>query len=163
MNDLVLDWETYRQNRSTRDNRLVRWTQGFLIFILTTLSLTSASIQEYLVGNLDALLGSDIVISQYQPLKADLRLELEALASTVSETSVLPVSLTSKDRWQRVQLKLVDSSYPVQGELTKSLQAGGVAEPAPEGPGIGEIWVDSREMANLLLSLGETIRIADRT
>lgn len=163
MNDTVLAWETYRQNMSTRDNRLVRWTQGFLIFFLTTLSLTSASVQEYLAGNLEALLGSDIVISQYQPLEMRQRIELDALANTVSETSVLPISLTSKGEWQRVQLKLVDSAYPVQGELTKSLQPGGIAEPTRKGPGVGEIWVDSRVMARLNLRLGETIRIADKS
>ena len=161
MSDLVLACETYRQNRPERDHRLVRWTQGFLVFFLTTLSLTSASVQEYLAGNLDTLLGSDIVISQYRPLETHQRLELDALAHTVSETRVLPISLTHEGKWQRVQLKLVDGAYPVQGELTKSLKPGGVAEPARSGPGIGEIWVDSRVMAHLELSLGETIRMAD--
>ncbi len=161
MRDMTLAWQTYRQNKNSRDNRLVRWTQGFLIFFLTTLTLTSASVQDYLVGNMQALLGSDMVVAQYQPLETSERLQLDALADIVSETSVLPISLTRGGAWQRVQLKLVDSAYPVQGELTKSFTLGAIAEPTKMGPGIGEIWVDSRVIANLVLTVGDKVQVGE--
>ncbi|MEX0297850.1 MAG: ABC transporter permease, partial [Kordiimonas sp.] len=161
MKDFILAWQTYQQNKKGRDNRLVRWTQAFLVFFLTTLTLTSASVQTYLQGNLKALLGSDMVIAQYQKLADNQKAELSGLVDVVSETSVMPIALTSKEEWQRVQLKTVDDAYPVQGELTKSTELGGIAEPVANGPKFGEIWVDSRVIARLGLSVGETVSIAN--
>lgn len=161
MRDLAFAIATFTQNNASRDNRLVFWTQGFLIFLLTTLTLTSASIQDYLTGNLEALLGSDMVISQYQPLDAAHKAKLYENASVFSETIVLPISLTREGLWQRVQLKLVDQAYPVQGSLTKSSFVGGVAVPVGQGPEIGEIWVGSRVAASLGAIVGERVKIGD--
>jgi len=159
--DLTLALETYQYHKAGRDNRLLQLTQGFLIFFLTTLTLVSASVQNYLQDNLKALLGSDMVIAQYKRLEPLERIGLQSFTDTVSETSILPIALTSNGAWQRVQLKLVDSTYPVQGQLTKSLSLGGIAAPTKGGPGVGEIWVDSRIMVRLKLNIGEKVRIAD--
>lgn len=160
MNDFILAWQTYRQNKNDRDNRLVRWTQGLLIFFLLTLTLTSASVQTYLLGNLEALLGSDMVIVQFQPLNTSQWDHLSGVADSVSETSVQPVALTRGDEWQRVQLKLVDDNYPVQGELKTSQTPGGTSESVKKGPGVDEVWVDSRVVTALGTHVGDSVSVA---
>ncbi|MCH9692301.1 MAG: permease [Gammaproteobacteria bacterium] len=161
MNGFFLAAASFNQYRHNLDNRLALFTQGILIFFLMTFSLTSASIQDYLRGNLEALLGSDLVISRYQPLSLQQRKELKSHVNTVSETRILPISLTYQKAWERVQLKLVDQYYPVQGTLQKSLSVGGVTESSQIAPAIGEIWVDTRVAARLNVSVGDKIKIAN--
>ena len=60
-----------------------------------------------------------------------------------------------------VSVKAVSDSYPLRGELTFSAEPFGKVQPATVGPGVGEVWLDSRLFALLDLSTGDTVQIGD--
>ena len=159
MKIVKLAFGNFLKQATQRDHRLVFFTQAVLTFFLVTLTLTSASIQTYLQTNMESLLGSDMVISQYQPLTPLEQTAINEFSDLVSETSVVPINLTHNQQWRRVQLKLVDHHYPVQGQLKKSLTRGGPSETTGAIPQLGYIWVDTRLAANLGLGIGDKVKI----
>ena len=117
------------------DGRISMATQTALLFFLLTLTLTSASIQSYLADNLDQMLGSDMVIESHSPLNEGDKAAFKSLAAGLSVTQLADITLTHQDEWARVQLKLVDDAYPLQGDL-QIRHAGSQAarsQPRPEG------------------------------
>ena len=156
---LSLAFDFFKAELGCSDQRLQRWTQLVLLFFLLTLALTSHSIQRHLDNNLENLLGADISITSYQPLTADALSLIDAESETVANLKLMDVTLTKDERWERVQLKVVGANYPLQGELMVSPDVGSIAEPRNAGPVAGEIWVDSRVMSQLALTIGDSLSL----
>jgi predicted lysophospholipase L1 biosynthesis ABC-type transport system permease subunit len=148
-----------RHDLKGSDGRISLFTQLILLFFLLTLSLTSASIQQYLEDNLNNLLGADMVLSGYRPLSSEQENTLKALSKGVVLTQQIPMVVTYQDAWQKVQVKLVNSSYPLQGQLRISRTREGVGEAHNEGPKEGEIWIGPRLAASLSLNIGDQLLI----
>jgi predicted lysophospholipase L1 biosynthesis ABC-type transport system permease subunit len=141
------------------DGRISMATQTALLFFLMTLTLTSASIQSYLADNLDQMLGSDLVIESHSQLTDGDEAAFRSLAAGVSVTQLADITLTHKDEWARVQLKLVDDAYPLQGNLQIGDTPVDTQRAVSRGPGTGEIWMDSRLAIKLGTQVGEIINI----
>lgn len=141
------------------DGRISMATQTALLFFLMTLTLTSASIQSYLADNLDQMLGSDLVIESHSQLTEGDEAAFRSLAAGVSVTQLADITLTHKDKWARVQLKLVDDAYPLQGNLQIGDTPVDTQRAVNRGPGTGEIWMDSRLAIKLGTQVGEIINI----
>ncbi|MFS1524606.1 ABC transporter permease [Microbulbifer sp. 2304DJ12-6] len=157
-----LAWNSFWRENSNSDSRLILTTQFLLIFFLLTLTLTSASVQHYLHDNLQNLLGSDMVISRYQPLSKTDKHWLEHQARKVSETQLFDITLTHGQRWERVQLKVVDNRYPVQGQLEIGLTPTAQHHSVEHGPKAGELWVGPRLFTKLGLELGQSVTVGKR-
>ena len=61
---LQLAWHYFQQEYSQPHQKLLRWVQAILMIFIVTLTLSSHSIQQYLQGNLQNLLGADAVLTQ---------------------------------------------------------------------------------------------------
>ena len=143
------------------DARLYLLIQWVLITFLLTLTLVSDSIQTHLQQNLKNLLGSDVVVTRYQPLNADQLAQLKDYSDTLSSTQVQTITLANKGQYQAAQLKLVDDHYPVQGTLSTGVSVDGAHVSSPRGPGIGEIWLDSRLHTALGIRMGDSLNLGD--
>jgi putative ABC transport system permease protein len=148
-------WRDLREG----DGRISMATQTALLGFLMTLTLTSASIQRYLADNLDQMLGSDLVVESHAPMKSDDEVALRALALRLSVTQLSDITLTHKDEWARVQLKLVDDLYPVQGNLQVGDTPVAKQRAVNQGPSGGEIWLDSRLAIKLRTQVGDIVTI----
>lgn len=159
MSKLKLTLENSVRSLQDADGRISFATQTVLLFFLLTLTLASASIQRYLADNLDQMLGSDLVVETHTPWKADDELRIRSLAQRVSVTQLTDITLTHREAWARVRLKLVDEAYPLQG----SLQVGDTPLDPPratgEGPREGEIWLDPRLAVQLRAQAGDSLRV----
>ncbi len=162
MMKLSLVFENIALNLRGGDGRVSMLTQTTLLFFLLTLTLTSTSIQRYLTENLDQMLGSDMVLESHSPLDDVTQKSLSELVDNVSRTRLMGITLTFKDRWERVQLKLVDSAYPLQGELTVGETQASPPLPAEKGPIIGEIWLGPRLATKLGARVGDTLTLGGR-
>ena len=154
--------ENVRHDLKGADGKLAILTQAVLIFFLLTLSLTIASIQTYLTQNLSVMLGADLVVEQHGSITQEQESQLRALASGLSKTALMSVTLTHGSKWERVQLKLVDQSYPLQGTLMIGSSPASVHTPADHGPAAGELWLGPRLAAKLEARVGDKISIADQ-
>lgn len=161
MTRLRLILENSWRDLQSGDGRISLATQATLLFFLLTLTLTSASIQRYLAGNLDQMLGSDLVVESHAPLTSEQQTELRSLAQRVSITLLNDITLTHEDAWARIKLKRVDFAYPLQGSL--ALGESPVAEQrnVTKGPPVGEIWLDSRLATQLQTRIGDMIAIGN--
>lgn len=161
MNSLSLILENTLRGFASSDGRISLATQTTLLFFLLTLTLTSASIQSYLSGNLDQMLGSDLVVESRALLQTSEEARLRALADRVSVTQLSELTITHQQRWERIQLKLVDDMYPLQGDVQIGKAPAGEQNAARKGPEIGEIWLESRLATQLNVKVGDSISIGD--
>lgn len=162
MTKLKLIMENAAQSLRSGDGRISLLTQTSLLFFLLTLTLTSTSIQRYLAANLDQMLGSDLVLESHMPLDTETETPISALAGGISRTELMDITLTFRERWEHVQLKLVDDAYPLQGELKTGASPAATSEPATQGPREGEIWLGSRLATKLGAQVGETLTLGGR-
>lgn len=152
--------ENARYDLKASDGKLAILTQTTLLFFLLTLSLTSASIQQYLAQNLSQMLGSDLVLEQHGTLTADQEALIRTRVPKVSKTELIGITLTHGSNWERVQLKQVDTAYPLQGTLMIGSSPAAEQQIATSGPGIGEIWLGPRLATKLNASVGNRINLA---
>ena len=161
MNRLGLALENCWRDLKEGDGRISMATQTALLVFLLTLTLTSASIQAYLFDNLNQMLGSDLVVESHDPLKNDNEVALRSLAPSLSITQLRDITLTHKDEWARVRLKLIDDAYPLEGDLQVGDTPVATQRQVRKGPRVGEIWLESRLATKLRTQVGETIAIGD--
>lgn len=159
MNRLRLILGNSLRDLAGSDGRISLATQTTLLFFLLTLTLTSASIQNYLAANLDQMLGSDLVIESHTPLSPDAQTRLGDLSAGVSVTQLSDITLTHRQKWARAQLKLVDDAYPLQGDLRIGATPVSRQMPVRSGPKPGEIWLDSRLATQLQAHVGDVMLI----
>lgn len=159
MNRFKLILENSWRNLRGGDGRISMATQTALLFFLLTLTLTSASIQSYLADNLDQMLGSDLVVESHSPLTGSDEAAFRSLAGGLSVTQLTDITLTHKDEWARVQLKLVDDAYPLQGNLQIGDTPVATQRVVSRGPKVGEIWIDSRLATKLGTQVGDILTI----
>lgn len=158
-----LAWHYFYQEYSQSHQRLLRWVQAILMIFIVTLTLSSNSIQDYLQNNLQNLLGADAVLTQKDKLSSEHRTSLENLSESVVSTLQINVTLTFNGKWQNAKLKAIGDDYPLQGQLLTSSSLQSPETVTNGGPIAGNIWLDSRLLASLTLSIGDLIQLADQT
>ncbi|MFT5755816.1 MAG: putative ABC transport system permease protein [Alteromonadaceae bacterium] len=159
---LPLAWHYFRQEYSQSHQRLLRWVQALLMIFIVTLTLSSNTIQDYLQNNLQNLLGADAVLTQKAKLTTKQLRSLENLSERIVNTLQINTTLTFNGKWQSSKLKAVGDDYPLQGELLTSTSLQSPATVTIGGPIAGNIWLDSRLLASLMLSIGDTIKLGEQ-
>ena len=159
---IQLAWHYFQQEYQQSHQKLLRWTQATLMIFIVTLTLSSQSVQHYLLDNLQNLLGADAVLVQKDGLTHSQLLSLADLSDRVVNTLQIDVTITFNDKWQRAKLKAVGSDYPLQGELLTAASLGAPGVITSGGPLAGNIWLDSRLFASLGLSIHDKIYIGDQ-
>jgi len=162
INHLQFAWHYFKQEYRQPHQKLLRWVQAILMIFIVTLTLSSNSIQDYLQNNLNNLLGADAVLTQKDNLTSKQLISIEKFSEKVVKTLQINTTLTFKGKWQSTKLKAVGSDYPLQGELLTSLSLQSPVITTSGGPETGNIWLDSRLLASLGLSIGESIEVAEQ-
>ena len=159
---MQLAWYYFTQEYRQPHQRLLRWVQATLMVFIVTLSLSSNTIQQYLQGNLQNLLGADAVLTQKNKLTTDQFTSLTNSSDNIVKTMQISATLTFNDKWQRSKLKAVGPDYPLQGKLLTSSSLQSPPTVTIGGPTVGSIWLDSRLFASLTISIGDAINIGEQ-
>ncbi len=159
MSMLSISYSNFKNDAQSSDGKLVLFTQVVLIFFLMTLSLTSASIQNFLNDNLNNLLGSDMVIVGNTPLTDINETTLESTAIAVSKTQLIPLVVTKDGIYQKAQVKLVGDTYPLQGSVKIAYSKTADQTTVFSGPKAGEVWIGPRLSTKLSANVGDRINI----
>ena len=159
---MQLAWYYFTQEYRQPHQQLLRWVQCILMVFIVTLSLASNTIQQYLQGNLQNLLGADAVFTQKDKLTKAQFTTLTNFSDNVVKTVQINATLTFKGKWQRSKLKAVGSDYPLQGKLLTSRTLQSPATSTKGGPKAGNIWLDSRLFSSLAISIGDIINIGEQ-
>jgi putative ABC transport system permease protein len=162
MHHMQLAWHCTQQEYHQSHQKLLRWVQATLMVFIVTLTLSSSTIQDYLQGNLQNLLGADAVVTQKDTLTTKQRKALANFSEKVVNTLQIDATLTFNGKWQRSKLKAVAGDYPLQGQLITTTSPGSPTTATNGGPIAGNIWLDSRLISSLTLSIGDVINIGEQ-
>lgn len=135
---------------------------GFCGFL--TLQSLKASISKQLESQAEALLGGDIGISTQQPLQSAEWERLRSALGPVRGESIaveFPSMAASRSQARLVQVKAVDASFPLRGEL--KLQRRGMVTPSLMHRFNTRMWawVEPELLVQLKLSIGDTVRVGN--
>ncbi|MCZ6668759.1 MAG: FtsX-like permease family protein [Gammaproteobacteria bacterium] len=101
------------------------------------------------------LLAADLVVISNHPFIDDYAREASRIGLQVSTTISLTTAIFIDDDAQLVELKAVDRSYPLRGQLERAADLVGHRTKVNQGPAAGEVWLDSK----LFSLLGDTLTI----
>lgn len=160
---LQLAWHYFVQEYRQPHQQLLRWVQGTLMVFIVTLSLSSNTIQQYLQGNLQNLLGADAVLTQKDELTTKQFASLSSYSEGLVTTMQVNATLTFEGKLQSLKLKAVGNDYPLQGDLLTSTSLKNSAIATKGGPAVGNIWLDSRLFSSLGVSIGDSIELGEHT
>ncbi len=148
------------------------WRSGELYLLTAALVLTVAAItgvgfftdriEQAMQRQGGELIAADLVLDGSAPIPDALEQQAQSLGLETARTLEFPSVVLSADGPQLVQVKAVDTAYPLRGELRVQADHAAPAERAAQGPPPGELWLEPR-LLHLLdarpgdeLGLGET-------
>ncbi|AIR90263.1 ABC transporter permease [Pseudomonas cremoricolorata] len=107
-------------------------------------------------------LGADLVLQGTSPAHAEQLQRGRELGLASAHLVEFSSVVAADDGIQLSSVKAVDAAYPLRGEL-RSAPAPYAPETAGGGPAAGEAWVESRLLAALDLSIGDSIDVGKKT
>ena len=142
---------------------------GELSVLLLALAVAVLSLTA--VGFFTSRISQGVRAQAAEVLAADLRLESpdvfpEALFAEAAHRGLksaklleFPTAIFNGDASQLAALNAVTADYPLRGHVRIADAAFGLARATDKVPGVGDVWVDSRIIAQLHVALGGMLRI----
>ena len=162
MNWLRTAYENAVSDGRSSDGRLVIMIQIALIFFLSALALTGASVQAYLDDNLDQMLGADMSLSGPRALSDVEQARITDGSDGVASLQLVTLAISHGQNTQPVQIKVADDKYPLRGrlEIGSGFDQSALRQ-VTNGPGEGEIWLGPRAARKLNAEVGDRVSIGD--
>lgn len=150
------------------------WKSGELGILLIALTVAVGALTG--VGFLVNRISQSVALQANEVLAADLRLESGSAAlpqefadeaerrglRTARSTSVLSVVFRD-DRNQLANVRAVGEGYPLRGTVGVSKEPFGTPVAVGRGPARGEVWPDSKLLAALDVTVGDTVSVGAAT
>jgi len=130
--------------------------------VVSGISAFATRLQSALEQESHRFLAADRVVSSGQEIAQSQWHMAEELGLQQARTLQFPtMAWAGEEQMALVSVKAVSENYPLRGELTFSTQPFGKVRGAVVGPGVGEVWLDSRLFALLDVKLGDRVQIGD--
>lgn len=126
---------------------------------MTAVGFFTDRIQRALVEQGVELLGADLVLASSAPARPELVKEAQRLRLTTAATLSFPSVVLAGEQPQMVDVKAVDSGYPLRGALRTAPAADAPEQATRAIPAPGEVWVEPRLLALLGLAPGDHFRL----
>lgn len=114
------------------------------ITIITASQLFTDKISRLLDRQASELLAADAVVLSSAPINTLFFKTAEQYQLKTAKTISLRTAVFVKDNLQLIELKAVDSRYPLRGYLETQTELASKPVQALTGPNIGELWVDQQ-------------------
>ena len=125
------------------------------VAIVNTSQLITQRISLLLDRQASELLAADLVVVSGNSFSDEYVRQAVEIGLQVSHTTSLRTAVFIRDDIQLVELKAVDSHYPLRGHLEKAVELASQKSRVQTGPEIGEVWLDSK----LLTLLGSDVEL----
>ena len=119
----------------------------------TALKFSNAQIQNAVALQAAEMLAGDLVLSGSAPLAQSWKNQASQLQLKQSEVTMFGSMAHTSDQFVMVNVKAVDGSFPLRGELR--------LQPAARRIQSGEVWLSQRAMDLLQVKIGDALHIAD--
>ncbi|MFM8454467.1 MAG: hypothetical protein ACKOAD_05855, partial [Gammaproteobacteria bacterium] len=125
--------------------------QLVLLFVKNALYLWDAQLNQ----QKNTWLGGDLVLNSPDPWQEKILNYLRQNNFNYSQAVIYPGTVLNQDKFSLVEVKAVDSNYPLMGELI--LENIKKSERTQKIPKSGEVWIEPRLAQQLNLKLGDTL------
>ncbi|XBD35951.1 FtsX-like permease family protein [Acinetobacter thermotolerans] len=119
----------------------------------TALKFSNEQIQNAVALQAAEMLAGDLQLSNNEPIEDRWRDKADQLGLQQSEVTVFGSMAHTHDEFVMVNVKAIDSAFPLRGELR--------VKPAAKQIQPGQIWLSQRAMDLLKVKVGEQVNIAD--
>ena len=119
----------------------------------TALKFSNEQVQQAVALQAAKMQAADLVLSDNDPITSDWKKQAKDLNLKQSEVTVFGSMASTNDQFVMVNVKAIDSSFPLRGELRVQPQAAQIKS--------GEVWLSQRAMDLLKVKVGESLNIAD--
>lgn len=119
----------------------------------TALKFSNEQVQQAVALQAAKMQAADLVLSDNDPIASDWKKQAKDLNLKQSEVTVFGSMASTNDQFVMVNVKAIDSSFPLRGELRVQPQAAQIKS--------GEVWLSQRAMDLLKVKVGESLNIAD--
>jgi putative ABC transport system permease protein len=151
------------------------WRSGELRFLLLALVVAVAALSAVgffadrmnraLQRDAAQLLGADLVVRSDYPVRDAWQRDAARRGLALADTVIFPTMATTSSSGQEdtrlVALKAVSSAYPLRGSLT--LVRNGRSETVHGAPDAGTAWVDPSFLSARNLSVGEALKLGEKS
>ncbi|WP_333831067.1 ABC transporter permease [Acinetobacter schindleri] len=119
----------------------------------TALKFSNEQTQNAVALQAAEMLAGDLLLSNNEPIEDAWREKADQLGLQQSEVTVFGSMAHTNDEFVMVNVKAIDSSFPLRGELR--------VKPEAKQLKPGEIWLSQRAMDLLKVKVGDQVNIAD--
>ncbi|SPL70212.1 ABC transporter permease [Acinetobacter stercoris] len=121
----------------------------------TALKFSNDQVQHAVELQAAKMLAADLVLSDQQPIQQNWKIQAQRLNLEQSEVTMFGSMAHTNDQFVMVNVKAIDSAFPLRGELT--------VQPMAKQIKSGEVWLSQRAMDLLHVNIRDDIKIADGT
>ena len=157
MRSLRLAGRLLRQDLASGELRLLGLALVLAVAAASAVSFFSDRVQQALSQQGASLMAADLAIEYGEALPENLVADATARGLRSSRWLTFPSVIFNGKRPVLVQVKGVDTAYPLRGTLRVRTSADGPAEPRTGPPPAGQVWVEPRLLALLNRQLGDSV------
>ena len=162
-----LGWRTLWRDFRSGELRLLILAVTLAVAALTAVGFFADRLKGGLQRDAKQLLGGDAVVSSDQPTPAAFAAKAKSLGLEVVNTLGFPTmgraAESAGGASKLVALKVVETNYPLRGNLRVSDQPDGLEAKTSAIPKPGEAWVDAGLLDALNLKMGDDLLLGDAT
>lgn len=147
--------------RDWRDPDLRILTFAILIAVaaVSAVSFFTDRIQQLINLQAAELLAADLKITSPDPLPDRFLQKAEDMSLNTAQFMTFPTVALHQGRTTLAQVKAVNAGYPLRGQLTVAQRAFGPETTTTAVPPLGKIWVETRLLNELKLTVGNHLNI----
>ena len=161
----ALAWRQTLRDFRAGELRLLAVAVMLAVAALTAVGFFADRLGNGLQRDARQLLGGDAVVSSDRPTPQAFIEQARSLGLKTSTAISFPTMGRAEDARggasKLVALKVVDTAYPLRGQLTVSVSSDAPGARTREVPAQGEVWVDAPLLDALGLSVGDTLLLGD--
>ena len=155
--ELGLSWRMLRREWKSGELKLVALAIVVSVTAVSSVGFFTDRVKGAMEQNAAELLAADLVVQSGDPIEKTWRQQAESAGLRIAETVTFPSVVFVGDKPLLVELKAVDSQYPLRGRLRFSGLPGEQPRKSTSGPPPGELWIDQQLRRSLAAGARELV------
>ena len=151
---LARDWRS-------GDSRVLAAALVLTVAAVTAVGFFAERVEQAMYRQGSELIAADLVLDGSAPIPAIQAQKARALGLAVAHTLEFPSMVMHGETPRLVQVKAVEATYPLRGQLRTRAAPEAPAQAAAGIPERGEAWVEARLLPLLGLELGASVRLGE--
>lgn len=128
-----------------------------------SISLLSDRLEQLFEQQSKEVLAADLALTSTTPLSPDQKSIVANANIESARTLVFQTMANANNEFMLASVKAASNEYPLRGQLQISTSPFGQTMASDTGPAPGEVWVESRVLHQLNLTVGDEVTIGERS